>query len=225
MTEESERAWMSAVPSRRPLASARRPQILAAAVEVLRERGLASVRVSDVAERAGTSPAAVIYYFGTKDELFKAAIADVDAAFYSRVWVELEQIEAGVQRLASLMVRSSFSDWILWMDLWVHARRHPELLATRRAFADRWCVTIADVVRHGQARGEFAPVDADEVGVRLGALTNGLAVQMVLEDPGRTREHYVRMALTAAAAELGCELEALLAAAAAVFTGPPEDDD
>jgi hypothetical protein len=48
---------------------------------------------------------------------------------------------------------------------------------------------------------------------------------MVLEDPGRTREHYVRMALTAAAAELGCELEALLAAAAAVFTGPPEDDD
>jgi AcrR family transcriptional regulator len=224
MTDESEpAAWTTTVPPRRPMAKARRPQILAAAIEVVREQGLASVRVSDVAERAGTSPAAVIYYFGTKDELFKTAIADVDAAFYSRVWVELERLESGVERLAWLMVRSSYSDWILWMDLWVHARRHPELLPTRRAFADRWCVTISDVVRHGQSRGEFAAVDADDVGVRLGALTNGLAVQMVLEDPGRTREHYVRMALAGAAAELGCDLDVLSQVAAAVSDAVPDD--
>lgn len=218
MTDESERAARSpSGPPRRPLAKLRRPQILATAVDLLREQGLWSVRVSDVAERAGTSAAGVIYYFGTKDELFKAAIADADAAFYATVWPELERLESGIERLAWLMVHSSRSDWILWMDLWVYARRHPELLPTERAFSERWCATIADVLRNGQASGEFAAaVDADAVAVRLAALTGGLAVHMVLEDPGRTPEHYVEMSLATAAAELGCDLEALRAAAASV---------
>jgi hypothetical protein len=42
---------------------------------------------------------------------------------------------------------------------------------------------------------------------------------MVLEDPGRTAEHYVATSLAAAAAELGADLEALRTAANAV----PED--
>jgi AcrR family transcriptional regulator len=194
----------------------RRPEILATTVDLLREQGLWSVRVSDIAERAGTSPAGVIYYFGTKDELFKAAIADADATFYATVWPELDRLETGVERLAWLMVRSSRSDWVLWMDLWVYARRHPELLETQRGFAERWWSTIADVVRRGQARDEFAPGDADALAVRLGAVTEGLAVHMVLEDPGRTAEHYVETSLAAAAAELGADLDALRQAAASV---------
>jgi AcrR family transcriptional regulator len=217
MREEPEReSRVRSVPPRRPLARVRRPQILAAAVALLREEGLWSVRVADVAERAGTSATAVIYYFGTKDELFKAAIADADADFYALVWPELERLESGVERLAWLIVRSSQSEWVLWMDLWVYAPRHPELLPTRREFSERWNATIAEVVRHGQARDEFAAVDADAVAVRLGAVMEGLAVHMVNQDPGRTIEHYVEMSLAAAAAELGCELEALRAAAAPV---------
>jgi AcrR family transcriptional regulator len=204
-------------PPRRPLGRVRRPEILATTVELLREQGLWSVRVSDVAERAGTSPAGVIYYFGTKDELFKAAIADADATFYATVWPELDRLESAAERLAWLIVRSGRSEWVLWMDLWVYARRHPELLETQRAFAERWHGTIADIIRHGQERGEFgAPDDPDELAVRVAAVTEGLAVHMVLEDPGRTPEHYVEMSLAAAAAELGGDLAALRAAAATV---------
>jgi AcrR family transcriptional regulator len=217
MRDEPDRAArVRSVPARRPLAKVRRPQILATAVELLREQGLWSVRVSDVAERAGTSATGVIYYFGTKHELFKAAIADVDAEFYATVWPELERLESGIERLAWLMVRSSRSEWVLWMDLWVYARRHSDLLATQRAFSERWCTTLASVVRHGLERGEFAVVDADAVAVRLAALTEGLAIHMVNEDPGRTADHYVEMSLAGAAAELGCDLEALRAAAASV---------
>jgi AcrR family transcriptional regulator len=203
-------------PPRRPLSKVRRPEILATTVELLREQGLWSVRVADVAERAGTSPAGVIYYFGTKDELFKAAIEDADATFYAAVWPELESLESGVDRLAWLIVRSSRSEWVLWMDLWVYARRHPELLEAQRAFADRWHGTIADVVRHGQRRGEFAAGDPDTLAVRLAALTEGLAVHMVLEEPGRTPEHYIETSLAAAAAELDADLDALRRAAAQV---------
>lgn len=201
------------------MSKVRRPEILATTVDLLREEGLWSVRVSDVARRAGTSPAGVIYYFGTKDELFKAAIADADATFYATVWPELDRLETGVERLAWLFVRSSRSEWVLWMDLWVYARRHPELLDTQRGFAERWSATIADVVRHGQERNEFGPGDPAALAVRLAAVTEGLAVHMVLEDPGRTPEHYVEASLAAAAAELGVDLDALRRAASAVPAG------
>ena len=60
----------------------RRPQILDTTVELIRERGLWEVRLADVAERAGISATSVVYYFGTKDELFAEAIHAADAAFY-----------------------------------------------------------------------------------------------------------------------------------------------
>jgi AcrR family transcriptional regulator len=214
MRDQPERAAaITTVLPRRPLAEVRRPQILTAAVGLLRERGLWSVRVSDVADRAGTSPAGVIYYYGTKDELFKAAITAAAAEFYATLRTELERLESAIERMAWLLVRSSHSEWVLWMDLWVYARRDPELLSTRLACSEEWCATIAAVVRHGQERGEFAAVDADAVAVRLAALTAGLAIHMVNEDPGRTPEHYVEMSLAGAAAELGCDLGALRAVA------------
>src|SRR5262249_50291658 len=52
----------------------RRPQLLRAAADVIVERGLASTRIADVAERAGTSPPAVLYWFRSKDELLAEAL-------------------------------------------------------------------------------------------------------------------------------------------------------
>jgi len=39
----------------------RKPQLLGAAAEVISERGVEGTRIADVAERAGTSPPAVLY--------------------------------------------------------------------------------------------------------------------------------------------------------------------
>src|SRR6516162_4864427 len=55
-------------------ADQRREQMLLAAIDVIVERGYAESRIADVAERAGTSPALVIYYFKTKDQLLTEAI-------------------------------------------------------------------------------------------------------------------------------------------------------
>ena len=45
----------------------RKAQILSAAAEVLTERGYANSRVVDIAKAAGTSPAAILYWFDGKD--------------------------------------------------------------------------------------------------------------------------------------------------------------
>jgi AcrR family transcriptional regulator len=198
---------------RRRLDDVRRPQILATTVDLIRERGLWDVRLSDVAERAGLSATSVVYYFGTKDQLFAEAITHADDAFYAPLLCELERLESGVQRIACLFVGSSTSDWPLWMDLWVYSRRHPETAAAQRHFHERWQTTIADVIRHGCSRGEWAVADPREVALRLSALTDGLAVHMVLGDTDHTAERYVAMSLAAAALELGCDRSALQRAA------------
>src|SRR3954462_8002162 len=56
------------------MADQRREQMLPAALEGIVERGYADPRIADVAERAGASPALVIYYFKTKDQLLTEAI-------------------------------------------------------------------------------------------------------------------------------------------------------
>src|SRR5271165_4704736 len=57
-----------------PPADSRREDMLRAALHVIAERGFTDTRIADVAERAGTSPALVIYYFQTKDNLMTEAI-------------------------------------------------------------------------------------------------------------------------------------------------------
>ena len=71
----------SSGPARR-LDDVRRPQILATTVELIGEQGLWDVRLADVAKRAGISATSVVYYFGTKDQLFAQAIPEADEAFY-----------------------------------------------------------------------------------------------------------------------------------------------
>jgi AcrR family transcriptional regulator len=208
------------VQPKRRLDDVRRPQILAAAVELLTEEGMSSVRVADVAERAATSATSVIYYFGTKADLFEQAIAQADDAYYAELLAHIGQLDSGMDRLAWLVVSSRTTDWLLWMDLWVYTRRHPELLEAHQRFDRRFREVIADAIRHGQARGEFEPADAGEVSVRIGSLMRGLAVHVALGEHDVTAQQMIGHCLHAAAQELQCDLADLQAAAGRVGERP-----
>ncbi|HWF77816.1 MAG TPA: TetR/AcrR family transcriptional regulator [Caulobacteraceae bacterium] len=58
---------------------ARPSEIVAAALEVFAERGFAAARLEDIAARAGVSKAALYLYFPTKQDLFRAVVADAFA--------------------------------------------------------------------------------------------------------------------------------------------------
>ena len=179
----------------------------------MRERGIWNVRISDVAKRAGLSPTSVVYYFGTKDQLLAEAIARADDAFYQEVDGLLDAVESPIDRIAWLIVRSSTSDWLLWMDLWVYTRHHPETAVAQRGFHRRWRKAIEDVIVYGNETRAWDVGAPRGVAQRISAITDGLAVHMVLGDPDHTRERYVEMTLTAASLELGCDLAALREAA------------
>lgn len=201
---------LAGVSPRPKLGHVRRPQLLAAAAEVISERGLDATRLADVAERAGTSAPTVVYYFSSKAELFEQALAFSEESYYEELTTRLEDVDGAAARLV-LLVR----DWVggqdadvpLWMELWLRALREPVTRALRERLDRRWRRAIADIVRRGQARGEFsATADPDEVGLALAALLDGLAVQIALGDPDVPPARAVKLGLGFAATELGCEL-------------------
>jgi AcrR family transcriptional regulator len=186
----------------------RRPELLAAAASVIRERGLENARVADVAEEAGTSGPSVLYYFASKAELLKEALTTVEERFYEDFTVELDGLESARERLVHTvesMTGEGDYDAALWMELWARALRDSELAATRADLDARWRRTIEGVVRYGQERGEFGPADPNEFALMLGALLDGLAVQIALRDKEVTPDRVRELAVRLAERELGCE--------------------
>ena len=205
---------MSARPK---LTQKRRTQMLEAAAEVIGERGLCDTRIVDVAERAGLSPALVVYYFGSKEKLLTEALAYAEDLFYIEAFQELTGIEGAAGRLARLIElacppeerRETDEYWALWVELWSRALRNGEAARKREALDRRWRNTIAEVVREGQREGEFGPYDPERFATYLSALMDGLALQMLLKDSAVDGEMVNGMCLRAAARELGLDPSAL----------------
>ena len=187
----------------------RRPAILSAAAEVIRERGLENARVSDVADRVGTSAPSILYYFASKAELLKEALTSAEERYYEDLERELEGIESARERLVRIVAGGAGEgDWdsALWMELWTKAQRDPDLAVTRAELDARWRQTIAEVVSYGQQRGEFGPAVPEDFAVVLASLLDGLAVQIALKDIDVTSERAQELSLRFAERELDCEL-------------------
>jgi AcrR family transcriptional regulator len=195
---------------RHKLSDARRRQILKAAVQVIASKGLCDTGIKDVADQAGTSPALVIYYFGTKDALLAEALAFADERFYAKTAEAVAGMASARDRLVELVrcscsvgeAEDDFDEWVLWLDLWARAAHKPDVARDRQAMDQRWRTTIGEIVRQGQAAGEFAPVDAAAFALRLAALIDGLAVLVVLKDPEVTRERMFDLCMETCASEL-----------------------
>src|SRR3984893_4027148 len=87
-------------------AEARREQMLRAALEVICERGYPDTRIADVAVRAGISPALVIYYFKTKDQLLTEAIRYSEDSWYSHGQRRLAALPTAAARLEEIVAMS-----------------------------------------------------------------------------------------------------------------------
>jgi AcrR family transcriptional regulator len=190
----------------------RKPQIIAAAAEVLYERGLFDTRIGDVAERAGTSSPTILYYFESKDRLLEEAVDQTDREFYARLTEGQKRYVRASDKLVHLIEETSLgpggiSDWTLWMEIWVRARRDPSVRRSYFRLDRRQRKLIADIVREGQASEEFSPdADADDFAIGLSGLMDGLGVQLTLGQPDIEPGRMVERCLALASVELGCDL-------------------
>jgi AcrR family transcriptional regulator len=190
-------------------ADLRRSEILAAAMEVIRERGVNATRIADVAERMGTSAPAVLYYFESKQELLHEALTYAEEQFYDELDRELTRIASARDRLVWLTestLATGDVDAVLWIELWPQALRDEELAATRETLDRRWRGAIASIIRAGQQRGEFTGGDPDELALLAASLLDGLLIQVTLEDREVSSQRAREMCLGVLERELGCAL-------------------
>ena len=192
-------------------ADQRREQMLRAALDVIVERGYTESRIADVAERAGTSPALVIYYFKTKDRLLTEAMKFSEDTWYEAGTRRMEQIPTAAGKLEEIIAMCCLPEadtepetsWVLWLDLWSQAVRHPEVASVRQKFDERWRELICSLVVAGQEAGEFGPVDPGEFAALFSSLLDGLAVQIALADPAVSPTRAFELAMGFAAGQLG----------------------
>jgi AcrR family transcriptional regulator len=194
----------------------RHQEILDAAARVITERGLAETRISDIAEQAGVSPGLILYYFDSKDRLLAEALTYANDQFYLRTSRDIRRIASAKEQLRRLIDLSvpgylpeygRLDEWALWIEVWVRALRDVEMAKDREVLDQRWRAQIAEIIRVGQASGEFVEGDADALALPIAALIDGLAIQVIMNDSTVTTERMHRSCMEVASHVLGFILE------------------
>ena len=188
----------------------RRRRILEATVAVIRDRGFAGARVSDIAAAAGTSAGLVLYHFGSLAGAMNEALTWLEDGFYLNLQGDLTAASGPVERVRLMAELGSDSgpavgDWALWLELWVRALRDESARTARETLDGRWRAALREVITEGAGSGLFRPADVEATTVRLACLMDGLAIQLALEDPGMTTRRFRDLWLAAAAHELGLD--------------------
>jgi len=203
--------------ARQNQAKDRHQEILEAAARVITDRGLAETRISDIADRCGVSPGLILYYFESKDRLLVEALTHANDQFYLRLSRELRRMPSAREQLARLVALSvpgllpdfeRLDEWALWVEIWVRALRDPQLAKEREELDRRWRQSIADIIKRGRSTGEFpSGDDADDLGLQIGAMIDGLAIQVLLNDTAFTPERMQRACMEVASKLIGFSME------------------
>lgn len=196
--------------SPRRIRAGAREQILAAAVRRIASEGIDGVRIARIAMDAGVSPSLVHYHFASREALLAEALDwSYARAGDARISDGQPAGASHAERLASMIDQCLPTtpplqeDWVLWVELWLRAVRHPELRPVAEELYARLHAWFADEIAAGVADGEFARCDPDEVADRALALIDGLGIRTLLGDSAIPLQRARATAKSALARELG----------------------
>lgn len=173
----------------------RRLEVLAETVNQIRERGMAALRISDIAEGMDVSSALIIYHFETKENLL------VEALRYAaeRDLLKLRRIMRAsgspgrrlMEALAWYAPTGQARGWKLWVDAWSASMWVPALTVVLADLQEQWTRAIAAVIDEAVAEANLPPVESHDAATRLTSFLDGLAVRMLVhkEEIGRTELH------------------------------------
>jgi AcrR family transcriptional regulator len=167
-----------------------RERILDVACELISSQGMDDVRIARIARAAGVSTALVHYHFATREALLAEALRHS----YGRAAESRTSLRAGsgasAARLLARMIEHCLPvpgrlerEWVLWVELWLRAVRHPALQDVCHELYARLHEWFAGVIAEGLERGEFTVADVDATtDVLLGAI-DGVGVRVLAGDP------------------------------------------
>jgi AcrR family transcriptional regulator len=167
--------------------SARREQVLQAAIAVFARMGFAEASMADIATAAHASYGTVFLYFASKVALFHAAVLE-PLAELERVFV----VDAPTSMRPSAVIREMAHSQVTFVSrqtnylrLTQHVLglrdRFPELAEQIFAVTDRFIEQIAPVIEAGQRTGELARGKPEVIAQAYLAFLTGLGLTVLGE--------------------------------------------
>lgn len=158
---------------------ARRQQIERSTAQVLADVGYAAASVARIAQQAGVSKGVVTYHFRSKDEILRRVVLRLLDGCTAHIDANTSAARTPADRL-----RTGISAELEFFSTRrIEFRAMAEIMANHRddgfvrAFDDvsrAETVALADLLRQGQAMGQFRAFDAEEVAHLIGAAKTGL---------------------------------------------------
>ena len=160
----------------------RRRALIDAAIHAIGERGSLDVTMTDIAGRAGVSPALAHHYFGAKDALLFATMRHI----LSELGRDLRKAVAGlegVERLRAVIAvnfsSKQFRPEIIaaWLAFYVEAQRTPALRRLLRVYARRLHSNLVFALKP-----LMSAAAAERTAEGIAALIDGLYIRRALKD-------------------------------------------
>ncbi|MFD6432246.1 TetR/AcrR family transcriptional regulator [Streptomyces venezuelae] len=171
-----------------------REDVLAAAMEMIAERGLEKLTMAALGREVGMSSGHLLYYFRTKDELLLRTLEWSEG----RLGAERGRLLAGrgtarerLDAYVDLYVPDAVGDphWTLWLEVWNRSLNADEEGRDRQAAIEgAWHRDLVALLAEGVSRGEFRAVDPDRFASRLRALLDGFSIHVAIGLRGTGRD-------------------------------------
>ncbi len=171
----------------------RRAALVKATIETVGEAGSLEVTVAQIARRAGMSSALAHHYFGSKEQIFLAAMRSILTLYGAEVRGALSTATTPESRLRAI-VSGSFAPGSFrretisaWLNFYVLAQTLPEAHRLLRVYQRR----LRSNLRH-----ELRPLvgaRAEAVARGLGALIDGVYIRAALADGAPDRAYALKI--------------------------------
>jgi TetR/AcrR family transcriptional regulator, fatty acid metabolism regulator protein len=165
----------------------RRLALLKAAFREVAEKGFADVTLDDIARRASVSKGVTLYYFSSKEDLFRRLFGWLVDSVHERMREAVSSAGGSLERLHALVAitfpspsknRAFFRAFIDFCGL--AARRDGFREVMERFYSG--CREIdREIVRDGISRGDFVVRDVDAAASTVRAIFDGLMMQWLAE--------------------------------------------
>jgi len=160
----------------------RRAALVQATIAEIGEAGSLDVTVSKIAKRAGMSSALAHHYFGSKDDIFLAAMRHILRDYSTEVRTHLAAAKTPLQR-AEAIIRANFAPSCFdpatvsaWMTFYARAQSNPDALKLLTLYQRRLRSNLTHALR---PISQTPRRDADT----LAALIDGLYIRAALTSP------------------------------------------
>ncbi|MGW0770846.1 TetR/AcrR family transcriptional regulator [Streptomyces sp. NPDC002676] len=171
-----------------------REEVLAAAMDMIAERGLEKLTMAGLGREVGMSSGHLLYYFRSKDELLLQTLEWSEGRLGAERGRLLTRAGSARERLdayVDLYVPDGHRDphWTLWLEVWNRSKNADDDARERQAAIEgAWHRDLVALLAEGISRGEFRAVDPDRFAARLRALLDGFSIHVAVGLRGTNRE-------------------------------------